>query len=75
MRRGCIAIGVTECSICNSSIEHGDRYLLVEDEEDEESKQRICINCCLEKNYAAYVVEKGEEVLTFFPSEDIPEQN
>jgi hypothetical protein len=73
MRRGCIAIGETECSICNGSIEHGDRYLLIEDEENEESKQRICIKCCVEKNYAAYVVEKGEKVLTFFPSEDVTE--
>ena len=73
MRRGCIAIGETECNICKCSIEHGDRYLLIEDEENEESKQRICINCCVEKNYAAYVVEKGEKVLTFFPSEEITE--
>jgi hypothetical protein len=73
MRRGCIAIGETECSICKSNIEHGDRYLLIEDEGDSETKQRICINCCLDKNYAAYVVEKGEKVLSFFPSEGVSE--
>ncbi|MEJ2738580.1 MAG: hypothetical protein P8105_01875 [Dehalococcoidia bacterium] len=73
MRRGCIAIGETVCSICGSGIEHGDRYLLIEDEDNEESKQRVCINCCVEKNYAAYVMEKGEKVLTFFPSEEIAE--
>ena len=60
MRRGCIAIGETKCNVCNGNIEHGDRYLLIENEEDEEAKLRICVNCCVEKNYAAYVIEKGE---------------
>lgn len=73
MRRGCIAIGETVCSICNSNIEHGNRYLLIENEGEEESKQRICVQCCLDNNYAAYVLEKGEKVLSFFPSEDISE--
>jgi hypothetical protein len=73
MRRGCIAIGETECSECKRSIEHGDRYLLIQDDENEEVKQRICIDCCIAKDYAAYVVEKGEKVLTFFPSESFTE--
>lgn len=73
MRRGCIAIGENECSICKGSIGHGNRYLLIENAEDEESKQRICINCCLDKKYAVYVVEKGEKVLSFFFSENISE--
>jgi hypothetical protein len=31
-------------------------------------KQRFCVECSLTKGYAAYVMEKGEKVLTFFPT-------
>jgi hypothetical protein len=34
----------------------------------EGKKSRFCVECCLAKGYAAYVKEKGEEVLTFFPT-------
>jgi hypothetical protein len=37
-------------------------------EEEEGEKSRFCVECCLAKGYAAYVKEKGEEVLTFFPT-------
>ena len=68
MHRGCIAIGEIKCDICNNTIEHGERYLLISDDDDaEEEKQRICVDCCIKKKYAAYIKEKGEQVLTFFP--------
>ncbi len=67
MRRGCIAIGETKCDICRRNIEHGERYLLkIDDEEKEEEKQRICVECCLNEKYASWITEKGEKVLTFF---------
>jgi len=28
---------------------------------------RLCVDCSLKKGYAHYKVEKGEQVLTFFP--------
>ena len=66
MRRGCIAIGTIKCDMCGNNMEHGKRYLLIEDEKDESIKTRYCIDCCLSNGYADYVVEKGERVLTFF---------
>jgi hypothetical protein len=66
MQRGCIAIGVLKCDNCNQNIEHGERYLLIENDDDEEKKIRYCVNCCMEKNYANYIIEKGENILTFF---------
>ncbi len=68
MHRGCIAIGEIKCDICNNTIEHGERYLLIsDDDEAEEKKQRICVDCCIKEKHAAYIKEKGEQVLTFFP--------
>jgi hypothetical protein len=67
MRRGCIAIGETKCDICKRNIDHGERYLLIaEDEATEDKKQRICVECCLNEGYADWVTEKGEKILTFF---------
>ena len=71
MSRGCIAIGVLTCNMCNRSIEHGERYLLIE-KEDTADKERICIDCCLSNNMAVHVIEKGEKVLTFF-TEALPQ--
>ena len=68
MRRGCIVIGETQCALCKNTIEHGERYLLIaDDDEAEDKKQRICVDCSIKKKYAAYIKEKGEQVLTFFP--------
>ena len=67
MQRGCIAIGVLKCDNCDQTIEHGERYLLIENEDNEDLKIRYCENCCLDKNYATYILEKGEKILTFFP--------
>jgi hypothetical protein len=36
-------------------------------EEEEGKKQNFCVECSVAKGYGAYVKEKGEEVLTFFP--------
>ena len=64
MRRGCIAIGEIRCDGCGHIVRHPERYLLT----DEEGKEaRYCVNCSLEKGYAHYKLEKGEQVLTFFP--------
>ena len=66
MNRGCIAVGEIKCDDCQRLIEQGQRYLLMEEKEDE--KTCLCVECCLIKGYAAYVNEKGEQVLTFFPT-------
>lgn len=69
MRRGCVAVGETKCDICDRSIEHGERYLLIDDDENEGESHRFCVDCCLNKGYATYIIDKGEEVLTFFVEE------
>jgi hypothetical protein len=70
MRRGCVAIGEIKCNNCKRLIEHGERYLLMAGDNDtEESKQRICVDCCLKEKYAAYIKEKGEQILSFFADE------
>ena len=67
MRRGCIATGKVECDGCHRPIKYGERYLLINGEEDE--KQRLCIDCCLRSGYISYGNEKGEQVITFLPKE------
>ena len=66
MNRGCVAVGQIECDGCQRLIEHGERYLLIEEKEGE--KSRLCVDCCLAKGYADYKLEKGEQVLTFSPT-------
>ena len=65
MNRGCVAVGEIRCDNCQRLIEAGQRYLLLEEKEGE--KSCFCVECSVAKGYAAYVKEKGEEVLTFFP--------
>jgi hypothetical protein len=65
MNRGCVAVGEIRCDNCQRLIEAGQRYLIVEEKEGEKSD--FCVECSVAKGYAAYVKEKGEEVLTFFP--------
>ncbi len=67
MRRGCIAIGKVECYGCHRPIKYGERYLLINGEEDE--KQRLCIDCCLSRGYISYGTEKGKQIITFLPEE------
>ena len=65
---GCIATGEIRCDGegCHRIIQHGERYLFRQEEEEGEVLH-LCIDCCLSKGYANYVEEKGEEILTFFP--------
>ena len=67
MRRGCIAIGKVECYGCHRPIKYGERYLLINGEEDE--KQRLCMDCCLSRGYISYGTEKGKQIITFLPKE------
>ena len=71
MRLGCIAIGEIRCDGCGQIIKHPERYLAIYDEEGVESEQgqtlRYCVDCCLSRGYAHYRMEKGEQILTFFP--------
>ena len=77
MNRGCVSVGEVKCDSCKSLVEQGERYLLMEedDNEDDGKKTRLCVTCCLAKDYAAYIKEKGEEVLTFFPTILSPDIN
>jgi hypothetical protein len=74
MRRGCVAIGEFICSECGKTIEQGQRYLILQEDEQDE-KQRWCVECCLKSGYAVSAVEKGEEILTFFTSETDQKQS
>ncbi len=70
MRRGCISLGEVKCDECQQTIPPPERYLLINEKNgavDEEGEtKRYCVECCLEKGYAHYKMEKGEKVLTFF---------
>ena len=76
MRQGCISLGKVQCDKCHRVIAHSERYLVVDEEADIEvekgKKSHYCLDCSLEKGYADYRAEKGEQVLTFFPSEQQP---
>jgi len=67
MRRGCIAVGEVRCEGCQRHLEHGERYVIIDDEQGKE--RRFCINCSLSCGYASYKVEKEGHVITFFPKE------
>ena len=67
MRRGCIATGKVECDGCHRPIKYGERYLLINGEEDE--KQRLCVDCCKSRDYISYRTEKGKQIITFLPKE------
>ena len=64
MHRGCISLGDVQCDDCHRTIPYPECYLVIE--EAEGGILRLCIRCCLDRGYARYKVEKGEEVLTFF---------
>ena len=65
MRRGCISLGDVRCDDCHRIIPHSERYLVIEEEGG--ATLRLCADCSLKRGYAHYKVEKGEQVLTFFP--------
>ena len=63
MRRGCISLGDIQCDDCHHIIPCPQRYLVVDKMEG--GVLRLCVDCCLNRGYAHYKVEKGERVLTF----------
>jgi len=69
MRRGCIAIGEFRCDGCGRLIKHPERYLAIDEKDgvevDKGETYRYCVDCCFEKGYAHYRVEKGQQILTF----------
>jgi hypothetical protein len=67
MRRGCIAIGKIECDECHRPLMYGERYLVLNGEDD--GRQRVCIDCCSSLGYLANIAEKGEQTITFLPRE------
>ena len=66
MRRGCISLGDVECDECHQSIPHSERYLIIEEDD---TTLLLCVDCSLNKGYAHYKADKGEQILTFFPEE------
>lgn len=64
MRRGCVAAGEVQCDGCGRTIEHAERYLVIDDEEG--TTKHYCIDCSLNKGYAHYKADKGDPILTFF---------
>ena len=70
MRRGCISLGELKCDKCHKEIPAYDRYLVVEEEKNNEVEKgkssNYCVSCAVKKGYAAYKEEKGEKTLSFF---------
>ena len=75
MRRGCISISEVRCDGCGHIIKHPERYLAVDEEDGIEVEKGktacYCMDCCLNKGYAHYKEEKGEQILTFFPDKPL----
>ena len=74
MHRGCIAVSDISCDGCGRTIRYPERYLVMDEEGGKAERKKktlhYCVDCCLKKGYAQYKkMEKGEEVLTFFPEE------
>ena len=71
MRRGCISLGEARCDGCQRIIPYPERYLVIEEKDGVEAEGgetvRYCVDCCFERGYARYKIEKGERILTFFP--------
>ena len=70
MRRGCISLGNVQCDECHRAIAYPERYLAVDEKDGVEVEEgevsRYCVKCSMDKGYAHYKIEKGEQVLTFF---------
>lgn len=73
MRRGCMVVGEFRCDACGKLLKHPARYLVVDEGNDVEGEAgataRYCVDCCLDKGYAKYRMEKGERILTFLEME------
>ncbi len=65
MRRGCTSLGDIQCDECQRLIPYPERYLVIDREEG--VMVRLCLDCCLNKGYARYTEDKGQQTLTFFP--------
>ncbi len=69
MRRGCISLGEVKCDMCQRLIPAYDRYLSVEEENDNEVNKgklkNYCVDCARQKGFATVKEEKGEKTLTF----------
>lgn len=66
-------MGNVQCDNCGIVIPYSERYLVIDEEDGIETESGksyyYCSTCSLEKGYAEYREEKGEQTLTFFPSE------
>ncbi len=74
MRQGCISLGKVRCSGCKNIVPYAARYVIVTEEKGAEvesggRRHFYCVDCSLKRGYAEYREEKGERILTFFPSE------
>lgn len=67
MRRGCIALGKSECDGCQRLLRYGEHYLVIDAEG--EGKQRFCIDCCLSHGYITHRMLKGKQIDTFLPAD------
>jgi len=71
MRRGCISLGNVQCDDCRRIIPYLERYLAIDEKDgvevEEGETSHYCVECCLKKDYAHYRMEKGKQILTFFP--------
>ena len=65
MRRGVVSLGDVRCDECHRLITYPKRYLVID--EAEGTVLHLCVDCCLNKGYARYTEDKGQQVLTFFP--------
>jgi len=64
MRRSCISLGDVRCDVCHRTIIYPERYLVIDEAE---GVLHLCRSCSLDKGYAHYTEEKGQQVLTIFP--------
>jgi RNase P subunit RPR2 len=59
-----MSLGDVQCDECQRLIPYPERYLMIDQEGGK--VVRLCVNCCLEKGYAHYTEDKGQQTLTFF---------
>ena len=78
MRRGCISLGEVQCGICQRTIPHPERYLVVDEKDGVEVEKGesvcYCVECAIKKGYAHYREMKRRMVLTFFAEPDISQE-
>lgn len=73
MHCGCISSGNIYCDSCHREIRYLECYLAMEDKT-EDVIRRFCVDCALSKGYARQKQEKGEQVVTFFSGETVPNE-